>query len=183
MVKDGINWGSMTGISSAYLAQQGFTGIPSLFSTEQAEPLINELGDHYRIKHLYFKPHTCCRWAQPAVEGSDYLIKQYKLSHQKIKKVVIHTFTESARLSNKYPKNTEEAQYNLAFPVAVKLVRGEVGPNQVLHELDHKEILAMFDKIEIKIDPHLDEHFPEKALSQVEVRKIFLVIHTFIRKE
>lgn len=169
MVKDGISWGSMTGISSAYLAQQGFTGIPSLFSTEQAKPMINELGDQYRIKHLYFKPHSCCRWAQPAVEGVKYLVQKDKLSHQNIARIVIHTFTESASLSREYPKNTEEAQYNLAFPVAAYLVFGEVGPQQVLHELDHKEILAMFDKIEIQIDPQLDEHFPEKALSKVEV--------------
>jgi 2-methylcitrate dehydratase PrpD len=169
MVKDGIGWGSMTGISAAYLAQQGFTGIPSLFSTKQAEPMIEELGQHYRINHLYYKPHSCCRWAQPAVEGIKYLIEQYKISHQSIAKVVIHTFTESARLSKKYPNNTEEAQYNLSFPVAAYLVCGEVGPQQVLHELENEDILAMINKIEIQIDSQLDEQFPEKALSRVEV--------------
>jgi 2-methylcitrate dehydratase PrpD len=72
---------------------------------------------------------------------------------------VIYTFTESARLSNKYPRNTEEAQYNL---IATQLIRGEVGKNQVLHELDHKERLAMFDKIGIQSDLQLDDHFPKK---------------------
>lgn len=172
MVKDGISWGSMTGISSAYLAQQGFTGIPSLFTTEQANPLIYELGDHYRIKHLYFKPHSCCRWAQPAVEGIKNLVQKYNLSHQNIARIVIHTFTESARLSREYPKNTEEAQYNLAFPVASYLVFGEVGPQQILQELSNKIILEIIDKIDIQIDQHLDDQFPGKALSQIEIQTL-----------
>jgi 2-methylcitrate dehydratase PrpD len=169
MVKDGIGWGSMTGISSSYLAKHGFTGIPSLFSAEQAKPLINECGHLYRIHHLYYKPYSCCRWAQPAVEGIKYLIEQHNVSHRNIDKIVIHTFTESASLSKKYPKNTEEAQYNLPYPTAAYLVFGEVGPQQVLQELENKDILSIINKIEIRVNSELDEQFPEKALSQVEV--------------
>jgi 2-methylcitrate dehydratase PrpD len=169
MVKDGIGWGSMTGISASYLAQQGFTGIPSLFSAEQAETLINELGHFYNIHHLYYKPHSCCRWAQPAVEGIKYLIEQYNVSHRNIDKIVIHTFSESACLSKEYPENTEEAQYNLTFPTAAYLVFGEVGPQQVLHELDNKDILSIINKIEVLVNPELDQQFPEKALSKVEL--------------
>jgi 2-methylcitrate dehydratase PrpD len=172
MVKDGIGWGSMTGISSAYLAKSGFTGIPSLFSAEQANDLIEELGQHYRIRDLYFKPHSCCRWAQPAVEGIKYVMESYGLSHQVIEKIAIHTFTESARLSTSPPENTEEAQYNLYFPAAAYLVFGEVGPKQVLEEMGNNHIRQMMYRMETQIDPELDREFPQKALSKVEVHTL-----------
>ncbi|MFC4766253.1 MmgE/PrpD family protein [Effusibacillus consociatus] len=169
MVKDGIGWGSMTGISSAYLAKDGFTGIPSLFSSELAEELTNELGRYYRIQHLYFKPHSCCRWAQSAIEAIRYITEQHSISYTSVEKIVIHTFSESARLSHRYPRNTEEAQYNLSFPAAAYLVFGEVGPKQVLEEIENKEILNIMDKIETLINPQFDGKFPEKALSQIEI--------------
>lgn len=71
MVKDGIGWGAMVGFASAQLVSRGFTGIPSLFDAESSGPdLVESLGHEYLLRDLYFKPHACCRWAQPAVEGA-----------------------------------------------------------------------------------------------------------------
>ncbi|UFJ41740.1 MmgE/PrpD family protein [Brevibacillus humidisoli] len=169
MLKDGISWGSMTGISSAYLAKQGFTGIPSLFHTAEAAELVEELGKHYRLQQLYFKPYACCRWAQAAVEGVKDLVERHQFSHSMIEKITIHTFQESAQLLKSAPSNTEEAQYNLYFPVAAYLVFGEVGPRQVLSELANHDVHKLMTRMETYIDPQLDEAFPEKALCQVEI--------------
>ncbi|WHY33988.1 MULTISPECIES: MmgE/PrpD family protein [Bacillaceae] len=169
MLKDGIGWGSMTGISAASLAKEGFTGIPSLFETVEAEPYLQELGKVYRVEELYYKPYACCRWAQPGIEALKELMPKHALRNPEINKVKIYTFTEAASLSRKYPNNTEEAQYNLTFPFAAYLVTGEVGPNQVLNELGNPEILNAMDKIEIYISDELDQQFPEKALSRIEI--------------
>ncbi|PTX64406.1 2-methylcitrate dehydratase PrpD [Melghirimyces profundicolus] len=169
MVKDAIAWGSMTGVSSVYLAKEGFTGVPSLFSTEPGLEQVHTLGEIHHIQHLYFKTYACCRWAQPAIEGVKEILGEKKMTHQEIDKVVVHTFTESSRLSTKSPQSTEEAQYNLPFPIAAFLVFGEVGPDQVLNKLDDVEILDVMDKIEVQIDNDLDRKFPQKACSRVEI--------------
>lgn len=169
MVKDGIGWGCMSGISAAYLAANDFTGIPSLFTMEAAKALVDELGQTYRIKQLYYKPHCCCRWAQPAVEGIRYLLEQHEITPASIEKIVIHTFTESARLQQRPPQNTEEAQYNLFFPSAAYLVFGEVGPQQVLYQLQNDSILQLMGRMEVQIEPQFDQAFPQKALSQVKI--------------
>lgn len=169
MLKDGINWGCMTGVSAAYLAKAGYTGIPSLFTMGEASELIQELGCHYRVNELYYKPHACCRWAQPAIEAVKVIKASHSLKVDQIEKIMIHTFTESAALSKEYPKTTEEAQYNLFFPTASYLVYGEVGPKQVLDHLDDPAILKMMDRIEVKVDQTLNEAFPEKALSMVQI--------------
>lgn len=169
MLKDGINWGCMTGISASYLAKGGYTGIPSLFSMEEAVELTKDLGTYYRIRELYYKPHACCRWAQPAIEGIKVIKAECSLSAANIKKIIICTFTESARLSKKYPKTTEEAQYNLFFPAAAYLVYDEVGPKEVLDQLDDPLILKIMEKIEVIIDSEFNEEFPKKALSRVKI--------------
>jgi 2-methylcitrate dehydratase PrpD len=172
MLKDGINWGCMTGVSSAYLAKEGYTGIPSLFTTVEAEELTRDLGTHYRINELYYKPHACCRWAQPAIEGIKAIKAEHDIEVEHILKIIIHTFTESAALSKEYPKTTEEAQYNLFFPAAAYLVYGEVGPSEVLYRLNDPVILSIMDKMEIKVEQELNDAFPKKALSSVEVISI-----------
>ncbi|TCP29484.1 2-methylcitrate dehydratase PrpD [Scopulibacillus darangshiensis] len=173
MVKDAIGWGSMTGISSAYLAEEGFSGIPSLFTFKESNPFIQDLGNRYRIRELYYKPFACCRWAQPAVQCIETLVKEYKtLSPDKIDRITIYTFRKSADLSTEIPKTTEEAQYNLTFPIAAFLVFGAVGPKQVTEELGNRDVLKMMEKIEVKVDPDLEKHFPEKALSRVELETI-----------
>jgi 2-methylcitrate dehydratase PrpD len=169
MLKDGINWGSMTGISAAYLAKSGYTGIPSLFTLKEAEELTKELGTYYRVNELYYKPHACCRWAQPAIECIKVIKDKHLLSAEKIKQVIIYTFTESAALSKKYPKSTEEAQYNLSFPAAAYLAYDKIGPNEVQDHLDDPVILNLMDKIEVEIDPAFNEAFPKKALSCVQI--------------
>ncbi|WP_257009326.1 MmgE/PrpD family protein [Bacillus sp. 7884-1] len=169
MLKDGIGWGSMTGISSAYLAKEGFTGIPSLFEMEEAHAYLQEFGQVYRTEELYYKPYACCRWAQPGIEALRELIEKYNLSKENVEKITIYTFTESASLSRCYPKNTEEAQYNLTFPVAAYLYAGEVGPDQVLNELENPEILKIMDKMEVYGSEECNREFPKKALSRIEI--------------
>ncbi|MBO0996602.1 MmgE/PrpD family protein [Bacillus sp. SD075] len=169
MLKDGINWGCMAGVSAAHLAKAGYTGIPSLFTQKETEGLTHDLGKNYRVNELYYKPHACCRWAQPAIEAIREIQTKNILISTNINKIVIHTFTESAALSKDYPETTEEAQYNLFFPVASFISYGEVGPKQILDHLDDPKILSIMDKISVVIDQQLNEAFPEKALSRVKI--------------
>lgn len=172
MVKDGIAWGCMTGLSAALLAHKGFTGIPSLFSLVGADEIIKDIGKIYRVEQLYYKPHCCCRWAQPAIEGIIELQQKYHISNESIEKVIIHTFTESARLQQSPPKSTEEAQYHLFFPAACYLAEGAVGPVQVLNPLSNPKVLNLMTKMEAHIDPIFDSFFPEKAMSRIEILSI-----------
>lgn len=152
------------------MAKEGFTGIPSLFETEEARSYLEELGQVYRTEELYYKPYACCRWAQPGIEALKELLEKYHLSKENIEKITIFTFAESASLNRSYPNNTEEAQYNLTFPVAAYLYAGEVGPDQVLNELENPEILRIIDKIEVYESEELNRAFPKKALSRMEIK-------------
>jgi 2-methylcitrate dehydratase PrpD len=170
MGKDGIGWGAMVGIASVLLAQRGFSGIEPLFSDAPDPAWISSLGQHYEILNLYFKPFASCRWAQPAIAGALEIAREHRLVPADIASIKIYTFEAAARLTRKPPQNTEEAQYHLAYPVAVALTDGEVGPRQVTPpRLFDPAILALAERVEVEVVAEYEQAFPQKTLADVEV--------------
>ncbi|MBT8370020.1 MAG: MmgE/PrpD family protein [Deltaproteobacteria bacterium] len=170
MGKDSIGWGCMVAMMSVTMAEQGFTGIDPIFNDSPKEEWIKSLGRSYEIMKLYFKPYSACRWAQPGVDGALKIMAENNLSHKDIKQIKVFTFKESAALNTDYPRNTEEAQYNIAFPIAAALLDGEVGPAQVLPpRFLEKNIRQIMDKIQIMAEERFQKAFPTKAESEVEI--------------
>lgn len=170
MLKDGIGWGSMVGLSSAYLAEEGFTGISSLFAFDNTKEVISDIGHHFKVNELYYKPYTSCRWAHPLIEAMKNIQQYQKIQVDQLDSITVHTFTESSQLMKEYPKNTEEAQYNLYFSLASYLVFGKVSPNEILRELENKKIQSLMDLMIVRVDPEIDDQFPSKALSRLEIK-------------
>lgn len=168
--KDGIAWGSMVGISAALLAEKGFTGSPSLLGDNEHNEDIYSLGRVWRIKELYFKPYPCCRWSQPSIEAVFSIIGESGITHRDITRIVIHTFDESATLSPEAPVDMESAEYNILFPAAVALVHGDFNPAHLNEEIfQDKDVLRIMDLMETVTDPEIQNHFPAKCRSRVEV--------------
>jgi len=168
--KDGVPWGAMTGVSAALLARRGYTGSPSLLGDPEYNSDVFTLGAVWRIMHLYFKPFPCCRWTQPSVEAVLSLLKDANIRPREISRIIIHTFAEAAALSKEIPWDLESAEYNIRFPVAAAIVYGEFTPAH-LDEIYFQDdaVLDIFELIETRIDPDIQDHFPEKCQSRVEI--------------
>ena len=172
MVKDGIGWGAMVAMSSVLMAQVDFTGIQPLFRETPQENWIEDLGSQYEIMNIYFKPYAACRWAQPAIAGAVKIRKEYRISPDKISLIRIRTFEAAVQLSRRHPRNTEEAQYNMAYPVAAAMLDGEVGPLQVMTPRIHDaSLICLADKVEAEVEETFEKAFPAKAYAEV-------IIHT-----
>ena len=170
MGKDSLGWGNMTGLVSVLIARRGFTGVEPFFSDAPQKEWLTALGKKYEILNLYFKPYAACRWAQPAVAGCLKLVKDHNLKPTDLAAVKVRTFKAAASLTRRPPRNTEEAQYNLAFPVAAALLDGVVGPAQVLPpRLFDKDILDLAGRLEVDVDPTFEDRFPAKAMASVEI--------------
>ncbi|UCG14183.1 MAG: MmgE/PrpD family protein [Deltaproteobacteria bacterium] len=170
MVKDSIGWGNMVAMASVLLAQEGFTGIEPLFDEAPDEDWIEGLGREFLILNLYFKPYAACRWAQPAVAGALRVVEENELEPQHISHIRVRTFEAAGALSCAHPRNTEEAQYNLAYPVAAALVDGEVGPRQVLPpRIFDPTLLELADKVEVEVATEFEQAFPQRTYAEVVV--------------
>ena len=161
MVKHGIGWGALTGISAAQLASFGFTGIPTLFEADRYRGWVEDLGSSYLMVDgvaWKAKGYACCGWAHAAVEGAKSLVERHRVDPAGIARIVIETFAEAAALGTRLPATTEEAQFNLAWPVAAMLVDGEVGPEQTLeHRLGDERIRALVRRVEVRESGELNE--------------------------
>ncbi|UCF96191.1 MAG: MmgE/PrpD family protein [Spirochaetaceae bacterium] len=161
MVKHGIGWGALTGITAAELAFLGFTGIPTLFSFDKYREWVEDIGRHYIMVDgvaWKAKDYACCGWAHAAVEGSKKLADEHHIDFKAIDRIIVETFKESAALGTRLPTTTEEAQFNLSWPVAAMLVDGEIGPEQTLeHRLQDETIRGLAAKVEVRESEELNE--------------------------
>lgn len=159
MVKHGIGWGAMNGIISAELAAKGFTGVSSLFGFEDYQNWVADIGEHYIVVDgLAWKRYACCAWDHAAILGVDQLMKAHGFGAEDVARVRAETFHETLRLGVRLPSTTEEAQFNLAWPLAAYIVDGEVGPDQILeHAFEREDIRDLAERIGVVETEELNE--------------------------
>ncbi|MGD9316119.1 MAG: MmgE/PrpD family protein [Anaerolineae bacterium] len=135
MVKHGIGWGTMTGITAAQLAARGFTGIPSLFGFQEYAGWVDDIGRHYIMaNNIAWKGYACCAWDHAAMRAAGQLVAAHQIQVADIARIDVEAPHVTLRLGTRLPTTTEEAQFNLAWPLAALLLDGEVGPAQILEE-------------------------------------------------
>ncbi|MEO3887311.1 MmgE/PrpD family protein [Nonomuraea sp. B5E05] len=132
MVKHGVGFGALTGLLSTELAKRGFTGIQPSLDLEEFRPFTDDLGaDYYLPRGITFKRYSSCAWTHPALLAVEELHKKNPLTPETIERVVVETYPDAVRLGTRMPETTEEAQFNMAWPVAAMLADGRVGPDQM----------------------------------------------------
>lgn len=167
MVKDGAGWGALAGVSSAFMAQEGFTGAPALSVTQADE---KDYFLRYELLNQYFKPWPICRWAQPAVEAIVTLQKQFSFDTKDIKEIKISTFHHAVRLANKQPTSSDEAQYSIGYPVATMLAKGKIGAEEMNESsLDDPIIRQLQDKVILEENQNHTDVFPAKRFADVVI--------------
>lgn len=151
MVKHGIGWGTMTGITAAQLAASGFTGIPSLFGFERYHDWVADIGQDYIMADgLAWKGYACCAWDHAAMKGAEQLVATHHIQANEIASVYVEAPHTTVRLGTKLPTTTEESQFNFAWPLAALLVDGEVGPAQILeHRFRDPQLRELAQRIEV----------------------------------
>jgi 2-methylcitrate dehydratase PrpD len=159
MTKDACGWGAFVGTTSALLAARGFTAVPGTL------PVRGDLGERWHVLDVYVKKYPCCRWSQPAIAAALALRSEHELEPDAIERVEIHGFAALAGLFAGQPRRTEEAQYGVAWPVAVALERGGFEVEDVLAPTAR----ALADRTEVVVDPELERLFPGRRLVSVSV--------------
>jgi 2-methylcitrate dehydratase PrpD len=151
MVKHGIGWGAMTGITAAQLAARGFTGIPSLFGLDAYQDWVTDIGQHYiLVDGVIFKEYAACAWGHTAFDATRRLMAQHQITVDDIAHIRIDGFHETVRLGTALPTTTEQAQFSVAWPLAVLLLDGEIGPGQILeHRFGDGRVRELASRIEL----------------------------------
>ena len=170
MNKDGVPFGVMTGVLAVLDTMCGFTGNKHMLEADEYRHYVDDLGDKYQVMDLYFKPYPCCRWAHPAIDACITLMRDNDITADDIKSVTIHTFKRATLLSKIVPQTADEAQYNIAYPVASAIVYGDFGLTQVLEEnLNNDKVIDMMRRLSFNVDDDLDARFPQERICRAEI--------------
>lgn len=170
MNKDGVPFGVMIGALAVMETLSGFEGNKNLLESEEYKCYLDDLGTKYQVMDLYFKPYTCCRWSHPVIDACIGLMEKYGIKYTDIEKVTIHTFHRATLLSKIVPQTVDEAQYNIAYPVAAALVYRDFGYAQVRKEsLGDSRVVDMMSKLSFETDTQLDSKFPEHRICRAEI--------------
>ena len=173
MNKDGVPFGVMTGVLAVLDTMCGFTGNKHMLEADEYRNYLDDLGKKYQVMDLYFKPYPCCRWAHPAIDACLELKCKHNISWRDIKKVTIHTFRRATMLSKIVPQTADEAQYNIAYPVASSIIYGDFGFTQVMEEnLNDPKVIDMMNRLEFKVDENLDARFPAERICKAEIETL-----------
>ena len=168
MNKDGVPFGVMVGELALEAGMCGFTGNKNLLEAEEYAHYLDDLGTKHEVMDLYFKPYPCCRWGHPAIDACLAVMADNNVKAEDIEQVVVETFYKATQLSKGIPSCADEAQYNIAYPVASSIVNNGFSIAQV-EQTDDPKVHKMMEKLTFVCDKELDAQFPAKRLCRVRM--------------
>ncbi len=173
MNKDGVPFGVMVGALAVMEVLSGFEGNKNLLEAEEYSHYVDDLGEKWHVLDLYFKPYPCCRWAHPAIDVCTALMCENNIKPENVARVTVKTFKRATMLSKIEPQTVDEAQYNIAYPVAASVVYGDFGIREVMEEsLSDKKTLDMMKKLFFEVDEKYDAEFPARRICRAEIETL-----------
>ncbi len=177
------------GLTAAGLAGAGITGAPYVLEgshlgggftqiTTRSEPslerIAEQLGEHFSIMDIYFKPYTACRHTHGAAQAALELVDREDFGPQDIEAVDVYTYHIASVAVGKGVTGEStfvSAQFSLPYVVAACLIDGEMGPAQLREDrISDSAILELSQRVKVNVDPELAMAYPGMTSSRVEIR-------------
>ncbi len=177
MVKEGIPWAVLTGITAVDLAAAGFTGPLALLDEPvdvDRDRLLMRLdvpAPAWAIERTYLKPYACCRWLHAGIDALLAAQDEHGFKATEVRAIRVSTFRRAHDLVNApAPDSLESAQFSYPFCLAVAAVEGRAGLLPLRAELlSRPEILSLAGRVELEVDPELDALFPRLTPGRVRI--------------
>jgi 2-methylcitrate dehydratase PrpD len=172
--------GGASGWLAADLAEAGITGLDDMLTETfgrvsgaglDAEVALDGLGQRFEVSRNYFKRYACCRYNHPAVEALEALLAERPLPADDIAAIRVATTALAATMREPDPVGSLGAKFSIPYALAVRLVRGETGPEAFREPaLSDPRVRGLARRVEVLEDAVLTGQFPARRPARVEVR-------------
>lgn len=179
--------GAENGVTSALLAQRGFTGpeqglegefgyVSVLTAVAGTEPefaqLTQGLGSFYQIMNAGYKAYPMNGTLHAPVEALLQLRKEYQFKPDDVVEIVGYWHEMNTVLRSKEIFSPVSAQYSLPYCLSVALLRGQITPDDFTDEaIQDRKVLGLMGKVRPEHDQTLWERTGGLALGgRVTVR-------------
>lgn len=145
---------AFNGVLAGIMASRGFTGPKKALESKEGflnaftdqvreEDLKDDLGTHFAIMEVGFKPHAACRYAHGPIDLAQQAFREDSIRLEDVEKVVVDMSELAIRQASKpRPANLNAAMGSTQFGIALALTTGQNGlreywegfENEAVHE-------------------------------------------------
>jgi len=171
-----------TGLMSAYLAKQGFTGAKCILEGAQGmaagmstdadvRKLTAGLGQRWATVETSFKYHASCRHTHPAADALLQVVKAHQLKLSDIVKVVTHVHQGAIDVLGPVvdPATVHQSKFSMGTVLALVAQYEHAGLAEFDAHFRDAAIMALRDKVTMVLDEEVDTAYPQRWIGKVTV--------------
>ena len=168
---------SESGVLSSLLAQGGLKGgdeileegfFPALSDEYNLDLVTQNLGRDHKVMNSYLKLYGGCRALATPIDVALHLRNENGIHWEEIRQVRIRNRARALVMEIENPKTGRQAEYSMAFGVAVALIYGDASLDRFTDAILKSEpVQILMKKIVVEHDPGLDQAPPEIGRAHV----------------
>ncbi len=171
-----------TGLMSAYLARQGFTGAKCILEGAQGmaagmstdadvRKLTAGLSQRWATVETSFKYHASCRHTHPAADALLQVVKAHQLKLSDIAKVVTHVHQGAIDVLGPVvdPRTVHQSKFSMGTVLALVAQYEHAGLAEFDAHFRDAAIMTLRDKVEMVLDEEVDTAYPQRRIGKVTV--------------
>lgn len=173
---------AMTGLMSAYLAKDGFTGAKHILEGPQGmaagmstdadvTKLTAALGTRFATEETSFKYHASCRHTHPAADALLQVMQQHQLQMADITKVITHVHQGAIDVLGPvvHPTTVHQSKFSMGTVLGLAAHFGYAGLNEFESSFSKDTIQAFSSLVTMELDAEVDQAYPAKWIGKVTV--------------
>jgi 2-methylcitrate dehydratase PrpD len=174
-----------TGLASAYLAQQGFTGAKRILEGAQgmaagmskdAVParLTDRLGQRWALAETSFKFHASCRHTHPAADALLEAMTRHELKAGAIASVTAHVHQGAIDVLGMVvdPQTVHQSKFSMGTVLGLIACYGRAGLSEFADHYRDPAVVAVREKVRMQLDPEVDGAYPDRWIGKVSVATV-----------
>jgi 2-methylcitrate dehydratase PrpD len=171
-----------SGLASAYLARDGFTGARQILEGAQgmaagmssdADPscLTDRLGSRWATAETSFKYHASCRHTHPSADALLALMREHGLKACDIEAVTAHVHQGAIDVLGRVavPGTVHQAKFSIGTVLALVAEFGFAGLDEFDRHFLAPGVAALRDRVTMRLDAEIDSAYPQRWIGKVTV--------------
>lgn len=181
-------WAAHNGIIACLLAKKGFKGPSTIFEgrdgflhayslNSDSNKVLDGIGSSFEIMRTSIKPHACCRYMQPPIDGILKIMEENQIKPEEVEKVTLGILKAGFPIivdpkETKYnPQSVVDAQFSMPFGAAVAILYGEASLAQYREKvIQSPEVKEMMKRVHCAEDPELEKVYPKQWPATAEIK-------------
>ena len=177
---------SSAGVTSALLAEAGYTGPKSILEgprgffhayCDGATPsMVMQPSEGFEIEAVSFKPHACCRFNQAGIDAVLALFSANELDYRQVDAIDVELARTPYEIVGQpdevkfNPQNAVDGQFSAPYSIAIAAIEKQAFLKEYTDtSVKRPDVATLMKKIHIHHNPELDHYFPESFPTRVAI--------------